>query len=95
MSTEHDLRMAFEPGYEEKWQELELYRDRIRRTMFQTREWLPMLVALIANGVGALLLGMGWITLVVPPIVMTIWVGATLAFIHRRVRMKRKELGID
>jgi hypothetical protein len=93
--TEHDLRMAFEPGYEEKWQELESYRDRIRGVVFPTREWLPILVGSIACGVVvALLLHMDWMVLAAPAIVMTIRVGVGLAFIRYNVRRRREELGL-
>lgn len=96
MGTEHDLRMAFEPGYEEKWQELEFHRVRIRRIVFQTREWLPSLVGSIAYGVVAALLSrMYWMALAAPVIVMTIRVGVGLAFIWYEVRRERERLGID
>jgi hypothetical protein len=93
--TEHDLRMAFEPGYEEKWRELESYRVRIHGIVFQTREWLPMLVFSIGYGVAvALLSHMDWMALAAPAIVMTIRVGVGLAFIRYNVRRRREELGL-
>lgn len=94
--TEHDIRMAFEPGYEEKWRELESYRVRIHGVVFQTREWLPMLVFSIAYGVAvALLSHMDWMSFAAPVIVMTIRVGVGLAFIRYEVQREREELGID